>query len=93
MGVGFGETGIDVLSNLPCGTCLCHFYQTREGSIGILVPFFKKGPECKEFCVWNTSLPLLAEKANNNTLLTKRNLNNAAGERNMVCNVSLYFKE
>ena len=63
MGEGLRKTGIDVLGDVLWGTHLCHFYQTKEDLIDILVPYFKAGLENNEFCVWVTSPPLAAKEA------------------------------
>ena len=63
MGEGFRKTGIDVLGDVPWGTHLCHFYQTKEDLIDILVPYFKAGLESNEFCFWVTSPPLEVKEA------------------------------
>ncbi|MBL7119588.1 MAG: MEDS domain-containing protein [Dehalococcoidia bacterium] len=52
------KTGIDVLGDVPWGTHLCHFYQTREDLLDILVPYFKAGLQNNELCMWITSEPL-----------------------------------
>jgi hypothetical protein len=91
MGAGLGKTGIDVLCDLPRGTYLCHFYQTKEDLIDILVPYFKAGLESNECYVWVTSPPLLAGKANNRALLTRRVFNSAVREQNSgLSGVHLY---
>ncbi|MCG2782567.1 MAG: PAS domain S-box protein, partial [Candidatus Altiarchaeales archaeon] len=57
------KTGIDLIGEVPWGTHLCQFYQTREDLIDILVPYFKAGLENNEFCMWVTSEPLGMEEA------------------------------
>ncbi len=57
------KTGIDVLGDVPWGTHLCQFYRTNQDLIDILVPYFKKGLEENEFCIWITSDPLNEEEA------------------------------
>ncbi|MDM8000379.1 MAG: MEDS domain-containing protein [Dehalococcoidia bacterium] len=52
------KTGIAVLDNLPCMTHLCHFYETKQDLLDVLVPFFKAGLENNELCLWITSAPL-----------------------------------
>src|SRR4030042_1494986 len=48
-------SGIDVLSDLPWGTHLCHFYRAKEELLDILVPYFRAGLENNEFCLWITA--------------------------------------
>ena len=55
--------GLDVLSEAPWGTHLCHFYDTKEDLIDTLVPYFKAGLENNEFCMWVTAEPLKVDDA------------------------------
>ncbi|MCJ7615248.1 MAG: MEDS domain-containing protein, partial [Desulfobacterales bacterium] len=57
------KLGLDVLSEAPWGTHLCHFYDTKEDLIDTLVPYFKAGLENNEFCMWVTSEPLKVDDA------------------------------
>jgi len=57
------QSGIDVVGDIPWGTHFCQFYETRQDLIEILVPYFKAGLACNEFCMWITSLPLQVEQA------------------------------
>jgi len=59
----FRKTGIDIIGDVPWGTHLCQFYQTKKDLIDILVPYFKVGLENNEFCMWITSEPLKVEDA------------------------------
>jgi PAS domain S-box-containing protein len=55
--------GLELVGNVPWGTHLCQFYETKEDLIAILVPYFTEGLRNNEFCMWVTSLPLEAEEA------------------------------
>jgi len=55
--------GIEFIDEVPWGTHLCQFYQSKEDLIEILVPYFKQGLENNEFCMWITSEPLGVEDA------------------------------
>jgi len=59
----FRKTGIDFMGDLPWGTHLCQFYQSKEDLIRVLVPYFKAGLENNEFCMWVCSEPLKVEGA------------------------------
>lgn len=59
----FRNSGIDIIGDVPWGTHLCQFYQTKENLIDILIPYFKSGLENNEFCMWVTSQPLTVEDA------------------------------
>ena len=45
-------TGIDILGNVPWGTHLGVFYETKQDFFDIVVPYFRAGLENKEFCLW-----------------------------------------
>ena len=57
------KSGIDIIGDVPWGTHICQFYQTKEDLTDILVPYFKEGLENNEFCLWVTSQPLEVEDA------------------------------
>jgi hypothetical protein len=57
------KTGISVLGDMPWGTHFCHFYETKEDLLDILIPYFKAGLENNEFCLWVVSDPLGEEEA------------------------------
>ena len=57
------KSGIDIIGDVPWGTHICQFYQTKEDLTDILVPYFKAGLENNEFCLWVTSQPLEVEDA------------------------------
>ena len=57
------RTGINALGNLPWGSHFCHFYETKQDLLDILVPYFKAGLEDNEFCLWVISEPLRATEA------------------------------
>jgi PAS domain S-box-containing protein len=76
MGEKLRKPGITVLGNVPWGTHLCLFYQTKEDLIDILVPYFKTGLENNEFCMWVTSEPLKAAEAKTALKKAVKNLDN-----------------
>jgi PAS domain S-box-containing protein len=49
------KTGISVVGDMHWGTHFCHFYQTKQDLLDILVPYFKAGLENSEFCLWVVS--------------------------------------
>ena len=57
------KTGISVVGDVSWGTHLCHFYETKEDLLDILIPYFNTGLENNEFCVWAVSDPLGVEEA------------------------------
>ena len=46
------QAGIIVQDNIPWGTHLCLFHETREDLLNTMVPYFRAGLENKEFCLW-----------------------------------------
>jgi DNA-binding CsgD family transcriptional regulator len=46
------ETGIIVQGNIPWGTHLCLFHETKRDLLDTMVPYFRAGLENKEFCLW-----------------------------------------
>jgi MEDS: MEthanogen/methylotroph, DcmR Sensory domain/HDOD domain len=55
--------GISVLGGIPWGTHLCHFYETKQDLLDILLPYFKAGLENGELCVWVVAEPFTVEEA------------------------------
>jgi PAS domain S-box-containing protein len=55
--------GIELVGDVPWGTHLCQFYETKEDLIDILVPYLAEGLRNNEFCIWITSPPLEVEEA------------------------------
>ena len=55
--------GLKLVGDVPWGTHLCQFYETKEDLIDILVPYFAEGLRNNEFCMWITSPPLEVEEA------------------------------
>jgi PAS domain S-box-containing protein len=60
---GLRKFGVELVGDVPWGTHLCQFYETKEDLIDILVPYFAEGLSNNEFCMWVTSLPLEVEEA------------------------------
>src|SRR5258705_8476129 len=59
------KTGISVVGEVPWGTHFCHFYETKEDLLDILIPYFKTGLENDELCLWIVAAPLGEEEARN----------------------------
>jgi DNA-binding NarL/FixJ family response regulator len=57
------NTGISIVGQVPWGTHLCCFYETKQDLLEALVPYFKAGLESKEFCLWVISNPDLISLA------------------------------
>jgi C4-dicarboxylate-specific signal transduction histidine kinase len=56
------KTGITVLGEVPWGSHLFFFYETKEDLLDALVPYFKAGLENHEFCALAISEPLTREE-------------------------------
>jgi DNA-binding CsgD family transcriptional regulator len=57
------RTGVNVMGDMPWGTHVCMFYESKDDLLDTVVPFFKAGLESKEFCLWAPSQPLTSEEA------------------------------
>jgi DNA-binding CsgD family transcriptional regulator len=52
------KSGIRVIGDVPCGTHLCIFYETKEDLLDTAVTYFAAGLKSNEFCVWAVSDPV-----------------------------------
>jgi hypothetical protein len=59
------KTGIDPLGEMPWGSHFCHFYETKEDLLDVVIPYFKAGLENNEYCLWAVLYPLNVEEATN----------------------------
>lgn len=57
------DPGLDVLGTLPWGSHVCHFFRTADDLAEALVPYFKRGLERDERCLWVASQPFPAAAA------------------------------
>jgi hypothetical protein len=46
------QTGIIVQGDIPWGTHLCLFHETKQDLLDTMVPYFRAGLESNEFCLW-----------------------------------------
>jgi|GEM_PF-851799 len=46
------QSGIIVQGNIPWGTHLCLFHETKQDLLDTMVPYFRAGLENNEFCLW-----------------------------------------
>jgi PAS domain S-box-containing protein len=65
MTIELRKTGIEAVGDSPWGTHFCHFYETKEDLLDILVPYFKAGLENNEFCMWIVFDPINEEESRN----------------------------
>jgi signal transduction histidine kinase len=54
---------LNVLHNMPKGTHLCHFYQTPQDMLDVLVPYFAAGLAKDHKCLWIVDGVLTVEQA------------------------------
>lgn len=59
------KTGIGFVDEIPWGSHLCHFFETKEDLLDALLPFLKAGLEAREFCLWVVAEPLTLEESRN----------------------------
>jgi DNA-binding CsgD family transcriptional regulator len=52
------KSGIRVIGDVPWGTHLCIFYETKEDLLDTAVTYFAAGLKSNEFCVWAVSDPV-----------------------------------
>jgi two-component sensor histidine kinase len=52
------KTGIEFIKDIPWGTHICGFYQSKKDLLSMLIPYFKAGLEDNEYCLWITCEPI-----------------------------------
>src|SRR5690242_11452014 len=62
--VTLSKPSATALLDLPWGSHVCQFYDTKEDQIAMLVPYFKQGLERNEACAWLVG-DLTVEEARN----------------------------
>lgn len=63
MNASLRKTGLGVLGDMPWGTHMCLFYETKNDLFDVLVPYFAAGLQADEYCIWAVSEPLTVEDA------------------------------
>jgi DNA-binding CsgD family transcriptional regulator len=63
MTMALRRTGVNVLGDVPWGSHICMFYESKDDLLDTVVPYFKTGLESNEFCLWAPSEPLTLEEA------------------------------
>jgi PAS domain S-box-containing protein len=94
VGIELRKTGIEVLGDIPWGSHFCHFYETKEDLLDILIPYFKTGLENNEFCMWIVFDPLDVQSARNalRPAIPEADLHLAAGDIEIVPHTHWYLK-
>src|ERR1039457_3312867 len=88
-------TGLDFVGDIPWGTHFCHFYETKEDLLDILIPYFKAGLENNEFCLWVTSEPISENEARNalTGAIPEAEQHLAAGDIEIIPHSQWYLKD
>lgn len=89
------KTGIRVVGDVPWGTHFCHFYETEEDLLDILIPYFKEGLENNEFCMWVVFDPIDEKRAREVLLrhVPDAELHLAAGRIEIVPHAEWYLRD
>lgn len=59
------SAGPKIVQNLHWGNHLCQFYKTKKDLFEILIPYFQKGLENNQYCIWITSPVVSVDEAFN----------------------------
>lgn len=88
------KSGIDVVGEIPWGTHFCHFYETKDDLLDVLVPYFTAGLDGNEFCMWVVFDPLNEEEAKNalRRAVPEAERRLAAGDMEIVPHTEWYLK-
>ena len=63
MSTDLRKSGIEILGDIPWGTHICQFYDTKKDLLELLVPYFQAGLENNEFCLWLIADPITEDDA------------------------------
>jgi DNA-binding CsgD family transcriptional regulator len=88
------KTGIPVMRDMPWGTHICVFYQTKEDLLDTAVSYFEAGLKNNELCVWAISDPTTEIDAKNALRLAVPDLDRhlAAGRIELLRGTEWYLK-
>jgi DNA-binding CsgD family transcriptional regulator len=89
------ETGIRLMGEMPWGTHICVFYQTKEDLLDTAVSYFEVGLKNNEFCVWAISDPITETDAKNALRLAVPDLDRhlASGQVELLQGTEWYLKD
>ena len=63
MSAALRKTGVNVLGDMPWGSHVCVFFESKDDLLDTVCPYFKTGLESNEFCLWAASEPVTLEEA------------------------------
>lgn len=88
-------TGLDYVADIPWGAHFCHFYETKEDLLDILIPYFKVGLQNNECCLWVTSEPISENEARNalKGAIAEAEQHLAAGDIEIIPHSQWYLKD
>ena len=80
---------------MPWGTHFCHFYESKDDLLDILIPYFKTGLEENEFCMWVVFDPLNEAEATSALRrgVQEANRHLAAGDIEIIPYSKWYLKD
>jgi DNA-binding CsgD family transcriptional regulator len=88
------RTGIRLLGEIPWGTHICVFYETKQDLLDTGIAYFKAGLDANEFCVWAVSPPISEQDAGAALRGTVRDFDarKAAGQIEILPGYECYLK-
>jgi DNA-binding CsgD family transcriptional regulator len=88
------KTGIHVMGDMPWGTHMCIFYETKEDLLDTAVSYFEAGLQSSEFCVWAISDPITETDAKDALRLAVPDFDRhlAAGQIEILLGAEWYLK-
>jgi hypothetical protein len=63
VGPALRKTGIRVMGEMPWGTNICVFYDSKEDLLDTCASYFEAGLLSDEFCIWAVSHPATEQSA------------------------------
>ena len=63
MSTALRRTGVNVLGDMPWGSHVCMFYESKNDLLDTVCPYFKAGLESNDLCLWGSSEPVTLEDA------------------------------
>jgi DNA-binding CsgD family transcriptional regulator len=88
------ELGIQIMGDVPWGTHICMFYETKEDLLDTTVSFFEAGLKNNELCLWAISDPITQTEAMNALRFAAPDLDRclAAGQIELLDGTEWYLK-
>ena len=89
------KTGIRLMGDMPWGTHICVFYQSKKDLLETAASYFEAGLKNNEFCVWAISDPIAEADAKDALRLAVPDLDRhlAAGQVELLQGTEWYLKD